>query len=38
MFKFGQKEVIAKDCYGQRQVTDLFAIDVNKLAVSDKAP
>ena len=38
MFKFGQKEVIDKDFYGQRQITDLFAIDVNKLAVSDKAP
>ena len=36
MLKFGQKEVTNKDFYGQRQITDLFAIDVNKLVVSDK--
>ena len=36
MFKFGQKEVTAKDFYGQRQITDIFTIDVNKVVVSDK--
>ena len=36
MFKFGQKEVTAKDFYKQRQITDIFTIDVNKLVVSDK--
>ena len=36
MLKFSQKEVTNKDFYGQRQITDLFAIDVNKLVVSDK--
>ena len=34
--KFGQKEVTAKDCYGQRQITDIFTIDVNKVVISDK--
>ena len=38
MLKFGQKEVTTKDFYGQRQVTDLLTIDVNKVVVSDKAP
>ena len=27
MFKFGQKEVTAKDFYKQRQITDIFTID-----------
>ena len=36
MFKFGQKEVTSKDFYGQRQITDIFAMDVNKLVVSEK--
>ena len=36
MLKFGQKEVKTKDFYGQRQITDIFTIEVNKLAVSDK--
>ena len=36
MFKFGQKEVATKDFYGQRQITDIFMIDTNKLVVSDK--
>ena len=36
MFKFGQKEVTAKDFYKQRQITDIFTIDVNKMVVSDK--
>ena len=38
MLEFGQKEVTAKDFYGQRQIADLFAIDVNKVMVSDKVP
>ena len=37
MLTFGQKEVTTKDFYGQRQkITDIFTIDVNKTAVSDK--
>ena len=37
MLTFGQKEVTTKDFYGQRQkITDIFTIDVNKAAVSDK--
>ena len=36
--KFGQKEVTAKDFYGQRQITDIFTIDINKVVVSDKVP
>ena len=36
MLKFGQKEVTIKDLYGQRQITDTFTIDINKLVVSDK--
>ena len=38
MLKFGQKEVTTKDFCGQRQITDLLTIDVNKVVVSDKAP
>ena len=38
MFKFGQKEVTAKDFYRQTQITDLFTIDINKVVVSDKVP
>ena len=36
MLKFGQKEVTTKNFYGQRQITDIFSIDVIKLMVSDK--
>ena len=36
MLKFGQKEVTTKDFYGQRQITDIFTVDVNKVVVSDK--
>ena len=36
MLKFGQKEVTTKDFYGQRQITDVFTIDVNKMVVFDK--
>ena len=35
MFKFGEKEV-CKDFYKQRQISDIFTIDVNKVVVSDK--
>ena len=38
MLKFGQKEVTTKEFYGQRKITDIFMIDVNKLMVSDKVP
>ena len=38
MFKFGQKEITTKDFHGQRQITDIFTIDVNKLVISDKVP
>ena len=36
MLKFGQKEVKTKDFYGQRQISDISTIDVNKLVVSNK--
>ena len=36
MIKFGQKEVTAKYFYRQRQITDIFTIDVNKVVPSDK--
>ena len=38
MLKIGQKEVTTKDFYRQRQITDIFTIDVNKMMVSDKVP
>ena len=38
MFKFGQKEVTIKDFYGQRQISDMFTIDVNKVVIHDKVP
>ena len=38
MLKFGQKENTTKDFYGQRQITDIFTMDVNKLVVSEKVP
>ena len=38
MFKFGEKAVTTKDFYGQRQITDIFTINVNKLVISDKVP
>ena len=36
MFKFGQKEVTAKDFYKQRQITNIFMIVANKVVGSDK--
>ena len=38
MLKFGEKEVTTKGFYGQRQITDIFTIDVNKVVISDKVP
>ena len=38
MFIFGQKEVTAKDVCKQRQITDIFTIDVNKVVLSDEVP
>ena len=38
MLKFGQREVPTKDFYRQRQITDVFTIDINKLVISDKVP
>ena len=38
MLKFGQKEVTTKDFYGQRQINDIFTIDINKVVVSNKVP
>ena len=38
MLKFGQKEVTTKDFYRQRQITDIFTMDVNKLVVSEMVP
>ena len=36
MFKFGQKEVTGKDFYKQRQITNIFTIDGNRVVGSDK--
>ena len=36
-FKFGQIEVASENFHKQRQVTDIFTIDVNKVVLSDKA-
>ena len=36
MLKFGQKEVTTKDFYGQRQITDIFATDINRVVLPDK--
>ena len=38
MLKFVQKEVTTKDFYGQRQITDIFTIDVNRVMISHKVP
>ena len=37
-FKFRQIEVASKDFYRQRQMNDIFTIDVNKVVLSDKVP
>ena len=36
MLKFGEKEVTIKDFYGQRQITDISTIDVNRVVFPDK--
>ena len=36
MLKFGQKEVITKDFHEQRQITNIFTIDADKVVISDK--
>ena len=33
-----KKEVTSRDFYGQRQITDLFTININKMVVSDNVP
>ena len=38
MLRFGQKEVTTKEFYGQRQIADIFMIDVNRMLISDKVP
>ena len=38
MFKFGQIEVTSKDFHKQRQITDTFRINVDKVVLSDKVP
>ena len=38
MFKFDQKEVASEDFHKQRQITDIFTINVNKVVLSDKVP
>ena len=38
MFKFGQREVASKNFYRQRQITDIFTINVDKVVLSDKVP
>ena len=35
-FKIGQIEVASKDFYKQKQITDIFTIDVNKVVLRDK--
>ena len=35
-FEFGQREVASKEFLKQRQVTNIFIIDVKKVVVSDK--
>ena len=37
-FKFGQTEVASKDFYKQRQITDIFTIDLNTVVLFDKGP
>ena len=35
-FSFGQKKVAPKDFYKQRQITDLFTINIKKVVLSNK--
>ena len=36
--EIGSERGYNKNLYGQRQITDIFTIDVNNLVVSDKTP
>ena len=38
MMKFGPEEATTKEFYGQKQIIDIFTIDINKLVVYDKVP
>ena len=38
MFIFGQIEVASKDFYKERQITDIYTINKNKVVLSDKVP
>ena len=38
MFKFDQTEVMQKEFNRQRQISDIFTTDVNKVVVSAKVP
>ena len=35
-FSFGQKKIASKDFYKQRQITDLFTINIKKVVLSNK--
>ena len=35
--KFGQTDIVSTDFYKQKEITDIFTIDVNKVLVLDKA-
>lgn len=35
-FKFGQKKITSKKFYKQKQVTEIFIINVNKVVLSDR--
>ena len=36
MLKLDQNKVTTKDFYGQRQITDIFTFDVNRVVTPDK--
>ena len=36
MLKFGQKEVTIKEFCGQRQINDIFTVDVSRVMIADK--
>ena len=38
MFKFDQTEVMQKEFNRQKQISDIFTVDVNKVVVSEKVP
>ena len=38
MFKFDQREFAPKDFHKQRQINDIFTINVNKVVLSGKVP